>query len=240
MGDDTIHTLTAAYALDALDEREEAEYEAHLGRCGQCQAELASFQTTAAALAYAVEAPAPSPDLRERILAQAQSESKPSPAVELAPRRRWVFPTFAGMAAAAAVVALALGLWATSLSSSLDEERQAREAQAAALAVVGDPEAKRFALRGTTGTLIVSEGGEAALVLRDLGTAPEGKLYEVWVSADGDVMLPAGTFEASTGAGATVVSLSRRVPENGLVAVTIEDEPVETPTSEPIITARTA
>ena len=30
---DTIHELTAAYALDALDEREEREYEAHLARC---------------------------------------------------------------------------------------------------------------------------------------------------------------------------------------------------------------
>ena len=95
-------------------------------------------------------------------------------------------------------------------------------------------------LRGTNGTLLVAAGGEAALVLRDLGSAPEGKLYEVWVSADGDVMLPAGTFDASTGVGATVVSLSRPVPQNGLVAVTVEDEPVDTPTGDPIITARTA
>jgi anti-sigma-K factor RskA len=239
VGDDAIHALTAAYALDALDEREEAEYEAHLGRCTDCQVELASFQTTASALAYAVEAPAPSPGLRARILEQARSESRRAQVIELAPRRRWAFPALAGAAAAAAVVALALGLWATSLSSSLDEERQAREAQAAALAVVGDPDAERFPLRGTNGTLLVAAGGEAALVLRDLGSAPEGKLYEVWVSADGDVMLPAGTFDASTGVGATVVSLSRPVPQNGLVAVTVEDEPVDTP-GDPIITARTA
>jgi anti-sigma factor RsiW len=237
LGQHTIHELTAAYALNALAEHEEAEYEEHLAGCAACREELASFRETAASLAYAVEAPAPPAELRERILAQARSERTN---VIPFPRRPWAVPALATAAAAAAAVALALGLWASSLSSSLDEERQAREQQGAALAVVGDPDAERFPLRGGDGTLIVSAGGEGALVLRDLGPAPEGKIYEAWVSSDGDVMLPAGTFAANTGAGATVVSLTKRVPESGLVAVTIEDEPVEAPTSDPIITARTA
>jgi anti-sigma factor RsiW len=237
VGQDTIHELTAAYALNALADHEEAEYEEHLASCAACRDDLASFREAAASLAYAIEAPAPPPALRERILAQARSERSN---VIPFPTRRWAVPALAGVATAAAAVALALGLWATSLASSLDEERQAREQQGAALAVVGDPDAERFPLRGTDGTLIVSAGGQGALVLRDLGPAPEGKIYEAWVSSDGDIMLPAGTFAASTGAGATVVSLARPVPNNGLVAVTIEDEPVETPTSDPIITARTA
>ncbi len=74
MGQDAIHDLTAAYALNALDAHEEAEYEAHLKRCADCQAELASFQSAAASLSYAVEATAPSPKLRARILAQAKAE----------------------------------------------------------------------------------------------------------------------------------------------------------------------
>ena len=36
---DTLHDLTAAYALDALDSDEAREYEAHLARCEQCRAE---------------------------------------------------------------------------------------------------------------------------------------------------------------------------------------------------------
>lgn len=237
MGQDTIHELTAAYALNALAEHEEAEYEEHLAGCVACREELASFREAAASLAYVVEAPAPPAELRDRILVQARSERTN---VVPFPGRRWAVPALAGAAAAAAAVALGLGVWATSLSSSLDEERQAREQQGAALAVVGDPDAERFPLRGAEGTLIVSAGGEGALVLRDLPAAPEGRIYEAWVSSDGDVMLPAGTFTASTGAGATVVPLARPVPESGLVAVTIEDEPVETPTGDPIITARTA
>ncbi len=249
MGQDAIHGLTAAYALHALTDEEEAEYEAHLARCPDCRDELASFRETAAALAYGIEAPAPSPALRDRILAQARSER--SNVVPL-PRRRWALPTprwafptprwalpaAAAAAAAAVVVAIGVGLWAASLSSSLDEERQAREQQDAALVIVGDPEARRFPLSGADGTLVVASDGEAALVLRDLEAAPEGKVYEAWVSSDGKTMLAAGTFRAESGA--TVVPLARPVPASGLVAVTLEDRPVAAPTSEPLFTARAA
>ena len=242
MGQDAIHDLTAAYALHALTDEEEAEYEAHLARCSDCRHELASFRETAAALAYGIEGPAPSAALRDRILAQARSER--SNVVPL-PRRRWALPTprwalpvATAAAAAAAVVAVGVGLWAASLSSSLDEERQAREQQDAALAVVGDPKARRFPLSGAEGTLVVASDGDAALVLRGLEAAPEGKVYEAWVSRDGKTMLAAGTFSA--GSGATVVPLSRPVPTSGLVAVTLEDRPVAAPTSEPLFTARAA
>ena len=234
MGQD-VHDLTAAYALNALDEHEEAEFEAHLGRCPECREELASFQETAAALASAVEAPAPPPALRERILAQARSERVN---VVPLPTRRWAFPAATAAAAAAAIVAIGLGFWATSLSSSLDEERQARERQEAALAVVADPAADPFPLRGADGTLVVGSDGDAALVLRELEAAPEGKLYEAWVSADGERMLPAGTFTSE--GGAIVVPLSRPVPAGGIVAVTLEDEPVDAPTGKPLFTAETA
>src|SRR5207253_6326006 len=43
MGTQALHDLTAAYALDALDEPERREYEAHLARCEQCRDELASL-----------------------------------------------------------------------------------------------------------------------------------------------------------------------------------------------------
>ena len=73
METDAIHELTAAYALDALDEAEVREYEDHLARCPRCRDELASLGEAAAALAYAADAPAPPPALRTRILEQAPS-----------------------------------------------------------------------------------------------------------------------------------------------------------------------
>jgi len=44
-----IHDLTAAYALDALGPDEVDEYEAHLGQCEQCRAELAELNEPVAA-----------------------------------------------------------------------------------------------------------------------------------------------------------------------------------------------
>ena len=68
--------------------------------------------------------------------------------------------------------------------------------------------------------------------------APGDKIYEAWVSETGEDMAPAGTFEATNGR--TYVLLTRPVPEGGLVAVTVEDRPVEEPTGDPIFQARTA
>ena len=235
MAQDTIHDLTAAYALNALDEDEETRYEAHLGHCPKCRDELASFEETAAALASAVEGPAPPVALRERILTQARSER---PNVVTLPQRRWAFPVAATFAAAAATVAVGLGAWAWSVSSSLDEEREARERQETALAVMAGTRAEPYPVRGAEGTLVVASNREAALVLRDLEQAPEGKVYEAWVSADGAKMLPAGTFSAS--GETTIVPLARPVPAGGLVAVTLEDRPVESPTGEPLFTAQAA
>jgi anti-sigma factor RsiW len=228
-----IHDLIAAYALDALEEREATEFENHLGRCAECQRELASLQGTASRLAYAADGPAPSPALRGRILAEARREREN--VVPLRPR--WAFPV-AAAAAVAAVAAIALGIWAASLSSSLDEERQARSAQDRALAVLAEPGSKTVPLEGAEGSLVIASDGTAALVLASLDEAPGDKIYEAWVSADGKTMTPAGTFEASEGR--TVVALTRPVPAGGLVAVTIEERPVDKPTGAPLFLAQTA
>jgi anti-sigma factor RsiW len=225
---DEIHGLTAAYALDALDEREQAEYEAHLDACSECRAELASLQGAAASIAYAPELPAPPPELRQRILAQARSERENV----VPPRRRWVVPAAGLAAAVAACAALALGLWAASLRSSLAEEREA----ASELAALVD--AERIPLEGVDGAVLVGRNGEATLVVRGLDEAPEGKLYEAWVSADGETMLPAGTFDAEDEQ--TIFSLTRPLPPGGLVAVTLEDRPVDEPQGEVVFTSQTA
>ena len=88
MANDALHDLTPGYALDALDESERAEYEAHLATCEQCRDELARMQDTVGALAYAVHSPAPPPELRDRIVGQARAER--GNVVPLRPRRRKV------------------------------------------------------------------------------------------------------------------------------------------------------
>jgi anti-sigma factor RsiW len=225
---DTIHELTAAYALDALDEREEREYEEHLARCPRCREELASFTETATSLAYGVESPAPPPDLRDRILERARAE-RPN-VVPLRPAwRSWT----AAAAAVAACAAIGLGIWAATLSRSLDRERSAKEQQAGLLSIVSDPAARRFALSGSHGTLVVSHTGAGALLVSNLRPAPSGKTYEAWV-IQGKTPKRAGTFGE-----AKPFELTRPIPQGAVVAVTLERHGgVDAPTTKPITAAQ--
>ena len=234
MDADRIHELTAPYVLDALGEAEEREYEDHLRRCPRCREELSALQEASTALAYAVDTPAPSPALRERILAQAQRE-RPN-VVPLRPR--WVLPAAASLAAAAASVALGVGIWTSSLSSDLEREREAREDLARATQILAQPGSDRVPISGAEGTLLVAPTGEAVLVVSGLHPAPEGKTYEAWVIVGKDPK-PAGIFEA--GDEHTVVALERAVPENAVVAVTLEpDGGVDRPTGASLFQAETA
>ena len=223
MADETNHDLTAAYALGALDADEAERYEEHLASCERCREELAGFRDPVAALAYGVESPAPPAELRERILAAARAERS-----NVVPIRRRLPVALGAAAAIAATVALALGLWASSVSNELDRERSL-------LAILADPDARAIPLEGANGRVVVTDTGEAALVVSGLATAPEGKTYEVWV-AEGDRMLPAGVFDARHER--DVVRLTRPVPPGSGVAVTVEDAGgTDAPTSDPIFTA---
>ena len=42
-----IHALSGAYAVDAVDDIERAEFERHLATCADCREEVAGFRSTA-------------------------------------------------------------------------------------------------------------------------------------------------------------------------------------------------
>jgi anti-sigma factor RsiW len=222
-----VHALTAAYALDALDEADEREYEAHLRGCESCREELAVFTDTATALAYVVDAPAPPPALRERILESARAER--AVVVPFRPRRR-VSYALGAVAAAAAAVAIGLSVWGSSLSGDLEALEGER-------AILADPNARSAELTGAEGRVVVSESGDAVLVVAGLERAPSGKDYEIWVIQE-DAPRPAGVFDAEEAD--DVVRLRERVPRGAVVAVTLErDGGVDAPTSAPLFTAQT-
>lgn len=231
-----VHELTAAYALGALDAEERAAFEAHLGSCEPCRAELAALGETAAALAWGVESPAPPPALRERILGAAAAEREN--VVSLPVRRAWVTRSAAGIAAVAACAAVALGVWATTLSHSLHAERSARAAEARALQIVMDPASKQVALRGGQGKLAVDQTGRAVLVVHLLPAAPPHKVYEAWVIPPGSKPIKAGLFKG--GGPLTMTLLDEMVPTGSVVATTVEPAGgVDSPTESPILTAQT-
>jgi len=223
MADEAIHDLTPAYALDALDPHDEERYEEHLATCELCREQLAALRDPVAALAYGVESPAPPPELRARILDAARAERS-----KVVPIRRSLPTTLGAIAAVAATVAIALGLWAASVANDLDRER-------AVVAILADPGAKAIRLEGANGRVVVTDTGEAALVVSGLAPAPKGKTYEIWVADDGR-LLPAGLFDAKQER--DVVRLTRPVPPGAGIAVTVEDDGgVDAPTSDPIFTA---
>jgi anti-sigma-K factor RskA len=213
-----IHELSAAYALDALDRVDRQRFEEHLAQCGECRDDVASFQATAAALAYDVDSPAPPDALRERILERARSE-QPRNVLQFRPRR-WALPVATGVAAVAACAALAFGLWAVSLNNELGDRAEAIE------------------LTGADGSLLIEPSGEATLIVDGLGPAPAGQTFEIWVIEE-DRPLPAGLFPGAPGR--SVVPLSRPVPDGAVVAVTLERAGgVQKPTGDPLFTAETA
>jgi anti-sigma-K factor RskA len=216
-----VHELTAGYALDALDPAERGRFEEHLASCDRCRDELEGFWLVSGGLARAAGGPPPPGSLRDRILAQARSE-RPN-VVPL--RQRFGMPAMRTLAAAAAVLAIGLGVWATSVSRELDDAKQE-------LAVLEDPDAQEFESADGQARLVVTPAGEAALVVRGLPAAPDGKDYEIWVF-QGDVPRPAGLFDESG-----VALLERRVAPGQVVAVTLEREGgVDAPTGQPLFTA---
>jgi anti-sigma factor RsiW len=230
MEHEEVHELTAAYALDALSDEEEAELEEHLRHCPACREKLAAFHDTAASLAYAAPPAAPSPDLRERILEKAREER--TKVVPLRPRR-----TYRALTAVAAVLALSFGIWAIAATRSLSNERSARDRLETQMALLADPASKRVSVTGAEGELVFAPDGKAALVLNALDPAPAGRTYEAWVSVDG-AMRPAGTFDSS--GGRTVFLLGRELPPGAGVAVTVEPgQGSAQPSGAPIISAET-
>jgi anti-sigma factor RsiW len=232
MDENELHELTAAYALDALDADDRREYESHLAHCDRCREELGSLSDTAGLLAYAAAGPAPPAQLRRRILGAAAAERE-----NVVPlRSRRAFQAVAGLAAAAAAAAVGLGVWAASLSSDLSSKRAALADERRAAAIMNAPGARRIALRGRSGTLVVAPSGEAALAVRRLPAAPSGKTYELWVIAGGRPK-PAGFLRGGGSVSTAVLKL--RVPASGTVAATVEPgHGSPQPTSKPFLSAR--
>jgi anti-sigma factor RsiW len=215
------HELSALYALDALTGEDRERFEAHLAECGRCRRELTQFQGTAASMAFAVEGPAPPSALRGRILEAAHDEGQN--VVPLRPRRSPAAAIAAAVAIAACAAAVVLGIWAASLHHSLAHDRTA-------LSILGDPNARRVAVSGAPGQLVVTSTGAAVLAVQ-LPHPPQGKTYEAWV-ADG-ALHRAGQFTGTT------FALQHRVAPGAQVMVTLEKTGgVDAPTSKPLLSAR--
>src|SRR4029453_8665380 len=114
-----LHSLSGAYALDALEPGAERDrFTRHLSRCQSCASEVRGFREVATAMAFAAVDPStePSAELRDRVLAAAGRTRQLPPegagGSPVRPRRTrswapWV-PWLSGVVATASIVVAVL------------------------------------------------------------------------------------------------------------------------------------
>jgi anti-sigma factor RsiW len=186
-----IHALSGAYAVDALDDDERAQFERHLAECAECRSEVDSLREAASLLAETTTS-APPAALRDKVLAGISTvrplppEPSAAPVVSLESRRRR--RTTAWLAAAAAVVALGGGgvVWNQVHDSSCDRFCQVAEAS--------DAHTYKVQLGDATASVVVSKKNNGAyIVTQRMPAAPAGKEYVLWLQ-HGSMMTQAGVM----------------------------------------------
>ncbi|HKO26113.1 MAG TPA: anti-sigma factor, partial [Solirubrobacteraceae bacterium] len=106
------HTLSGAYALDALTEEEARQFRLHLRECTSCREEVRELRQAAARMGESDPIPPPG-SLKERVLAAAdqlpQLPPKVAPTKQDRPHR-WTGRIAAAAAAAVLIVAAGFGI----------------------------------------------------------------------------------------------------------------------------------
>lgn len=203
-----MHTLTGAFAVDALSEMERAQFERHLRECVPCAQEVLELQVTATRLGAAL-AEEPPPDLKRRVLAQAMATRQQTPRARFEPgervkdRRR--VPRWAiGAATAAAVVGLAgtavFGGIAWNSQSELTaarEEVARSEARYAPVAEVLAATDLKMGHAETTvgggGTVLTSRSKDRLVFMAaQLPKNDPGRVYQAWLMPPEGAPKPAG------------------------------------------------
>lgn len=197
-----IHTLTGAYALDALDEFERRQFQAHLTRCPDCTREVDELRATGAKLGLAVAAQPPD-SLRRKVMAEVVATRQDSPAPRAADttsgapgatgRAGWPVRLTAIAAAASVVAAVVLGV-ATVRTGRERDAAQAQLAQvqsqyASVTQLAAAPDARGSSgagARGGSAFVIASqELNKGVLLVSGLPTPPAGRTYQAWLIGDG-------------------------------------------------------
>ena len=235
-----LHLLAGAYAVDALDPGERAEFETHLAGCPECTEEVRGLQATAARLASA-EAVVPPSALRASVLAAVAGTEQERPVAEVVPldrerdRDRRRVRVLAVAAAVLAVVAVGLG-------ALLVQARSDRSALAARQQQLTEVIA---AADARTSSGVVAGGGRAAVVVSDsrqqaafvgagLAAPSSGHVYELWFIGSDGKAVPAGTFDPGPGGNAAVL-MEGDPAGAAVVGVTVEpDGGSAQPTTKPV------
>ncbi|MYT73763.1 anti-sigma factor [Streptomyces sp. SID8367] len=201
-----VHTLTGAYALDALDDAERDLFETHMARCESCTLEVQEFTATAGRLALATTSRAPQ-HLKSQVLRQISEvrQEHPGPPTRASSgtrTRHGMAPRWALAACAAGIAALGgTTVWQHGQADDARHRAEAvREQSDRIAAVLAAPDAKVAAASlkgGARGSVVVSRGsGRAVFIASRMAAPPKGKVYQLWFADDGRTR-SAGLMDAS-------------------------------------------
>ena len=252
--------LAAGYALDALSDQEQAEYERALAEFPELRAEADGFVGTSARLAEQIEPVSPPPELKNRLMAMldetpqlpaqptgrhlapvaelpatdatAAESAEPPPAGprESEARRRWFQRPGGILGVAAAAVLLVAGV----LVGAGFAGPNGWSAQRVLASITDAPDAQTTTTEvsgGGTVTLTWSaEKGRSAVTAKGLSTLASDKTYELWY-IDSSGATSAGLFSD----GSSWRVLDGKLPSGAKVGITVEPAGgSKQPTTDPI------
>ena len=229
-----VEELLGAYALHAVDDDERTAVDAHLATCPRCRAEVDAHREVAAHLA---RSGAPAPDgLWDRIAGAI--DAAPPPPLRLVVdrdrreggRRSRRLGLVAAAAAAVAIVALSIS--SIRQADTVRDLEQTQGLAAAANQAFSAPDARLAELATPDGEVLVRAAvlpDGTGYLLADALPDLDGRIYQLW-GATGGRVVSLGTMGADPGvlsfpADATVTEL----------LITEEAQPVERPTSDPVV-----
>jgi anti-sigma-K factor RskA len=242
----SLHALSGAYAVDALDDAERAAFERHLAQCPDCQQEVASLREATALMADDAVM-TPPPGLRDSVLAGIKSirpippqtertptaeagveEADIAPVLPMRSRRRRIA---ALVAVAAAILAIAGGI---AVQPWQDDSNRSQLSPADQVLAADD--VKQVSIDfddGSKATVFRSpKERRAVLVTHDMAAPPRGKTFELWLQDESGEMTPAGLMNTP---GDNKVLLKGDAAEATGVGITVEPEGgSKQPTKKPL------
>ena len=228
-----LHDLAAPYALDALDEAEQATFEGHLAMCPDCRIQVRALREGVAVLARA-SADSPPAGMRERTLDAIAEMPQDRSVVAMTTRRqgRRIRRTWTVATAAAAVAVVAtIGVVAYLGGGDLTAEDVVAAPDTVTIALEPTPDNPG----GVAATIAFSAGqGAAAALVDGLPLLDAGLAYALWI-VDGGAPIAAGLFVPADG----IVLVEGPVGPGAIIAVTIEPDGGSSAPSSPILLAAT-
>ena len=233
------HSLSGAYALDALEPAAERDrFTRHLSRCPSCAGEVRGFREVATAMAFAA-ATEPPAGLRDRVLAAAARTRQVPPEVTTHARprrgRSWV-PWLSGVVAVASIaVAVFFGL---AQAHTQDELNRIRAENKAISLLLSSPQVTLLSQSTTKGgmaTVVLSAARhQLAVVTSGLPALPPGRVYQLWLI--GKTKTTSAGLLPPAQAGQTPPVLATGVVKGDTLGLTVEPAPGSAqPTTQPIL-----